>query len=131
MEDEVKMVFATPQENSKRPRTSLDEGEISTKKTRGVTDELFASVNPHQKVRERVEVKVDDQWTETDPVETPSMFDAYKDKLRARYQAFFKDETEFAYFCMLPIPDGQKLHFIQRLRENSIRPPQAAVVLAS
>lgn len=109
MTDDVKMVFTEPVPcNPKRRRVE----ECCEAPLHVPREEI--------KTNERVEVKIEDQWIPADPVETPSMFEAYKDKMRARYQPNFVDETEYALFCMLPIPDKQKDQFIARLRENTV-----------
>jgi len=60
-----------------------------------------------------------DDWVPSDPVDTPSAFEAYKRRLRAKYGSCFADETEFELFCMLPVDGKQRDVLVASMIQDS------------
>ncbi len=114
----VRIVVDSPQ-NEKPKREHSPSKFDSGKRARneGIQPDFGPALFEEKK--ENVKVEISDDWTRQEPIETPSMFEAYKDKLRAKYQSCFSGEGDYDYFCMLPIPDHLKAEFVTKLQHNS------------
>ncbi len=60
-------------------------------------------------------VVVEDTWVRQEPVDTPQLFNAHRDRLSLMYRKYFSDDAEFDLFCMLPVTEAQRKTLVGRL----------------
>lgn len=72
-------------------------------------------------------IVVEDVWVKQEPVDTPQLFNAFKDRISLMYRQYFPDDAEFDLFCMLPVTEVERKVLVDRLikqREQKDGPSQ-------
>lgn len=72
-------------------------------------------------------VVVEDVWIKQEPIDTPQLFSAFKDRMSHSYRQYFPDDTEFDLFCMLPVNERERKVLVDRLikhREQKDEPSE-------
>jgi len=65
-------------------------------------------------------VELSNEWARSDPVDSPVLLEAHKEKLKAKYLASFADEAEFELFCMLPVAEQQREELFRRMQHPRV-----------
>jgi hypothetical protein len=65
-------------------------------------------------------IELSDEWVRSDPVDSPVLLEAYKEKLKARYLGSFANEEEFELFCMLPVAERQREELFRRMQHPRV-----------